>query len=62
MLSDSLTAMAYMGDGEVRRKNRHGIAKDQEIASVENPFLPLREMIQTEETLQVLSIFFTYVG
>jgi hypothetical protein len=32
-------------DGEVREKDRHGIAEDQVILSVEDPFLPLRKMI-----------------
>ena len=44
-----------MGDGEVRRENRHGIAKDQVIASVEDPFLDFREMIQAEETSPLVS-------
>jgi hypothetical protein len=39
-----------MGDGEVRRENRHGIAEDQVFASVEDPFLVFRKMIQAEET------------
>ena len=48
---NGLKAMVYMGDGEVRRKNRHRIAKDQVIASVLDSFLAFREMIETEEAL-----------
>jgi hypothetical protein len=28
MLINGLKAMVYLGDGEVRRENRHGIAED----------------------------------
>ncbi len=51
-----------MGDGEVRRENRHGIAEDQVFASVEDPFLAFREMIQAEETSPLLCIFFCHAG
>jgi hypothetical protein len=50
MFRDGLAAMLYMGDGKVRRENRHGVAEDQVLASVEEPFLVSREMIQAEET------------
>jgi hypothetical protein len=42
-----------MGDDEVRSENRHGVAKDQIFASVEDPFLALRQTIQTEKTLSL---------
>ena len=48
--SDGLESMVYMGNGEVGREDRHGITKDQIFASVEDPFLAFREVIQTEET------------
>ena len=51
-----------MGDGEVRRENRHGIAEDQVFASVENPFLAFRKMIQAKETSSVFCIFFAQVS
>ena len=51
-----------MGDGEVRRENRHGIAEDQVFASVEDPFLVFRKMIQAEETWLLVYHFFTHVG
>jgi hypothetical protein len=51
-----------MGDGEVRRENRHGIAENQIVASVEDPFLAFREMIQAEETLPLVYISFANVG
>jgi hypothetical protein len=35
-----------MGNREVRRENRHGIAKDQELASIEDSLLSFRKMIQ----------------
>src|SRR5512137_3048405 len=57
VFSDGLAAMLYMGDGEVGRKNRHGIAEDQVFAPVEEPFLCLREMIQAEETSPLVGIF-----
>jgi len=51
-----------MGDGEVRRENRHGIAEDQVVASKEDSFLTFREMIQAEETSPLVYIFFAYIG
>jgi hypothetical protein len=51
-----------MGDGEVRRENRHGIAEDQIIASKEDSFLTFREMIQAEETSPLVYIFFAYIS
>jgi len=48
-----------MRNSELKRENRHGIAEDQVFLSVENPFLTFREMIQAEETLLLISIFFT---
>jgi hypothetical protein len=51
-----------MGDGEVRRENRHGIAENQIVASVEDPFLAFREMIQAEETSLLVCIPFANVG
>jgi hypothetical protein len=51
-----------MGDGEVRRENRHGIAEDQVFVSVEDSFLVFREMIQTEKTSPPGCIFFCHTG
>jgi hypothetical protein len=51
-----------MRDGEVRRKNRHGIAEDQVVASVEDPFLAFREMIQAEETWLIVWSFLAYIS
>jgi hypothetical protein len=51
MFINGLKAMVYMGDGVVRRKNRHRIAEDQVIAFVLDSFLAFREMIQAKETL-----------
>jgi hypothetical protein len=62
MFSNDLEAMVQMGDGEVRRENRHGIAEDQVIASEEDPFLTFREMIQAEETSPLVYIFFAHIG
>jgi hypothetical protein len=62
MFSDGLAAMLQMGDGEVGRENRHGIAKNQVFAPVEEPFLPFREMIQAEETSSIVCIFFAHAG
>jgi len=59
---NGLKAMVYMGDGEVRRKNRHRIAKDQVIAPVEDPSLSFGEMIHAKETLPLPYIFFTQNG
>ena len=47
-----------MGDGEVGRENRAGIAKNQVFASVKNPFLAFREMRKTKETLPLGGICF----
>ena len=58
IFSDRLVAMIQMGNSELKRENRHGIAENQVIVSVEDPFLTFREMIQTEETLSLLSISF----
>jgi hypothetical protein len=62
MFRDGLAAMLYMGDGEVGGENRHGIAKDQVFASVEDSFLAFREMIQAEETSSLVCILFAHVG
>jgi hypothetical protein len=51
-----------MGDGEVRRENRHGIAEDQVFVSVKDPFLTSREMVQAEETAPFICIFFCHIG
>ena len=51
-----------MGDREVRREDRHGIAEDQVIVSIEDSLLALRKMIETEETLPLRSIFFCYIS
>jgi hypothetical protein len=42
--------MVHMGDGEVGRKNRHGIAENQIVVSIEDSPLAFREMFQAEET------------
>jgi hypothetical protein len=39
-----------MRNGEVRREDRHGIAEDQVLTSIENSLLSFWEMIQAEET------------
>jgi hypothetical protein len=51
-----------MGEGEVRRENRHGIAEDQVLASVEDPFLAFRKMIQAEVTSPLGCIFFAHLS
>ena len=51
-----------MGDGEVRREDRHGIAEDQVVGSAENSFLALRQTIETEETSSVFCISFAHAG
>jgi hypothetical protein len=51
-----------MGDGEMRRKNRHGVAEDQVVASVEDPFLFFRKMVQAEETSPFIGTLFADVG
>jgi len=62
IFSDGLEAMVKMGDREVRRENRHGIAEDQVFVSVEDPFLTLREMVQAEETAPFICILFRNIG
>ena len=62
MVVNGLKAMVYVGDGEVRRKDRHGIAEDQVIALVEDPFLNFWEMILAEETLPLPCLLFAYFG
>jgi hypothetical protein len=62
MFSNSLEAMVYVGDREVRRENRHGIAEDQVIVSIGNSLLTLRKIIETEETLLFRSIFFCHIS
>ncbi len=59
---NGLKAVVYMGDGEVRRKNRHRIAEYQVIVTVEDPFLAFREMIQAKETLSSPFIDIPYFG
>jgi hypothetical protein len=39
-----------VGDGKVRRKNRHGIAENQVFVPVEDSFLIFGEMVEAEET------------
>jgi hypothetical protein len=51
-----------MGDGEVRRENRHGIAENQVVVSVEDSLLAFRKAVQAEETSPLVSIFSSYVG
>ena len=51
-----------MGNGEVRREDRHGIAEDQVFVAVENPLLTFKQAIQAEETLLLLTIFFCHIG
>jgi hypothetical protein len=62
MLTNGLAAMVQMGDGQVRRENRHGIAEDKVITSVKDPFLTLREMIDTQETRSIPDSCFVHVG
>jgi len=58
IFSDLLVAMIQMGNSELERENRHGIAENQVTVSIEDSFLTFREMIQTEETRSLLSISF----
>jgi hypothetical protein len=51
-----------MGDSEVRGENRHGIAKDQVVVSVEDSPLAFGEAIQAEEASPFLYIYFPYIG
>ena len=62
MFMDGLALMIQMGDDEVRREDRHGIAEDQVVAPVEDPLLPIRETIQAEETGPPFSIFLAHLG
>jgi hypothetical protein len=50
MLLDGLRTVVQVGDSEVRRENRHGIAENQVPTSIEDSLLSFWEMIQTEET------------
>jgi len=51
-----------MGKGEVRRKNRPGVAENQVFAPVENPFLYFREVIDAQKASPLVSDFYTDVG
>ena len=51
-----------MGDREVRREDRHGIAEDQIFVSEENPSLAFREMNRAEETAPLVFISFVHLG
>jgi hypothetical protein len=62
MFINGLKAMVYMGDGEVRRKNRHRISEDQVVVLVEDPSLVFGEMVQAKETLSLLSVDFGYLS
>ena len=54
--------MVYMGDSEVREKNRHRIAENQIFAPVKNSLLTFREMIQAKKTGRFLHIVFSHIG
>ena len=58
---NGLETMIHMGNGEVKRKDRHGITKDQVFASIEDPLLSFGEVIQTEETWALVCSFFANV-
>ena len=62
MFRDGLEPMVQMGDDEVRREYRHGVAKDQIFVSVEDPLLAFGQTIQAEETLSLVCFFFAHVG
>ena len=62
MLNYGLTSMVQMGDSEVRGEDRHGIAKDQVVVSVEDSPLAFGEAIQAEEASPFVYIFSPYVG
>jgi hypothetical protein len=51
-----------VGDGEVSRENRARIAENQVFASVKNPFLAFREMLQAEKTPPLVGICLGGVG
>jgi hypothetical protein len=51
-----------VGDGEVSRENRARIAENQVFASVKNPFLAFREMLQAEKTPPLVGICLGDVG
>jgi hypothetical protein len=51
-----------VGDGEVGRENRHGIAKNEVITPIENSFLAFREMIRAEETFPFVPASLTDPG
>ncbi len=54
--------MLYMGDSEVREKNRHGIAQDQIFAPVKNSPLAFGEVLQAKKTSSFLYISFSHIG
>jgi hypothetical protein len=54
--------MVHMGNGQVGREDRHGIAENEVLASIEDSFLSFREMIQTEKTGAFISPPFTHRG
>jgi hypothetical protein len=60
--SNGLGVVVQMGDGEVRREDRHWITEDEVFASVEDPFLYFRELIQTEKTWALVCVSFANVG
>jgi len=57
MVMDRLRAMIHMRYGKVGREYRHGIAEDQVFASIENPLLAFRELIQAEEASPLGLVF-----
>jgi hypothetical protein len=62
MFGDRLRAVVQMGDREVGRENRHGIAEDQVFASIEDPLLGLGEMVQAEKAGTFVSVLIAHGG
>ena len=62
VFTDGLAAMVQMGDGEMRKEDRHGIAEDQVLALIKNSFLGFGKMIQAEKTWPLVSITFVNDG
>jgi hypothetical protein len=62
VFTDGLAAMVQMGDSKVRGENRHGIAEDQVVTTVEDSFLAFGKMIPAKKTWPLVSITSVYDG
>ena len=62
LFGDRLRAVVQMGDREVGRENRHGIAEDQVFPSIEDSFLGFGEMVQAEKAGTFVSVPIAHGG